>query len=892
MTVEPNISFNEATPISIDNVMHEAFMEYSMSVIVSRALPDCRDGMKPVHRRIIFAMHEGSYYKNKPYNKSAKIVGDVMGNYHPHGDNSIYEAMVRMTQDFSLRLPLIDGQGNFGSLDGDSAAAMRYTEARMSKAAHSMTEDMHLDTVKWIPNYDGKRLQPTVLPTMIPNLIINGGTGIAVGMATNMPAHNPSEALKSCLLILDNPNASLQEVMEIMPGPDFPTGGIIKGVTGIKQAYETGRGTITISGKFEIEEKKNGRSQIVITEFPYSVNKAKFQTRVAELVNNKTIEGVSSISDESDRDENVRVVIETKKDGDPNVILNKLQKHTDLLTTFSVNSVCLDPQGRPKLMGIMEQVRSFVNFRLEVVRRRTIHKLDSARDAIHKQIGLFAATSEIDRVVKTIRSSMDTDEARSKLMSMEFKVTEEFRKLLEDADPDQDEGEINDVFFLSEIQVNSILEMNLRRLTGMERDKIAQTARNISIEISGYTEILNHENILTGVVRKELMEMIETYPSKRLTSIEHSEIDLLSDEDLIEERDIVLTFTSGGYVKRTNLEEFREQKRGGKGKSGINTKDGDFVSKIITCSTHSPLIFFTSKGTAHSKKAFQLPEGAPNSRGRSLVNDLPQLDVSNGEKISSVLALPTGEDVSEYSMVFVTDFGSIRRSAATDFLKIRKTGKIAMSLEDDNGKSIGNVTNVLLCKEDDTILIATAKGLSIRIRVGDLRVINSRKSTGVLGIKISNGDTVISATHLLSSPFNDHQRIAYLNGGEATVGVAEDQQVIKLTNDIMEEMKSSEQFVLTTSEKGYGKRSSAYSFRVSNRNGKGVTCMKITKDTGKLISCFPIDHDDGIMLVTQDGQTIRTSASEVNVQGRSTRGVKLFNVNDDSTITTVARVIG
>ncbi len=891
MGSELPINPTDATRVNIENVMHDAFMEYSMSVIVSRALPDVRDGLKPVHRRILHAMNDKGYANNKPYNKSAKVVGEVMGNYHPHGDSAIYDAMVRLTQDFSLRLPLIDGQGNFGSLDGDRAAAMRYTEARMAKAAHSMTADIEKSTVNWVDNYDGKAKEPTVLPTRIPNLIINGGTGIAVGMATNMPSHNPREAIRSAIYLLDNEGASLNEIMEIMPGPDFPTGGIIRGVTGIRKAYETGRGSITISGRTEIEELKNGRSRIVISEIPYMVNKAAFQTRVAELVNEKTIEGISAIRDESDRDENVRVVIDVKKDADAALILNKLQKHTSLVTTFGVNSVCLDAQGRPRVMNLMEQLQAFVDFRVEVVRRRTIHDLDHARDAIHKQIGLYAAVSEVDAVVKTIRTSNDVDQARSRLMTMDFPVTSEFKQLLEDADPDQDEGVIGDTFHLSEVQANSILEMNLRRLTGMEREKIAERARDISHEIAGYTNILNNQSVLIDVVRTELEEMEALYKSERRTSIEVNELEALEDEDLIEKRDVVLTFTAGGYVKRTNLDAFREQKRGGKGKSGMDTKDGDFVSQMITCSTHSPLIFFTSRGIAHSKKAFQLPEGAPNSRGRAIVNDLPQLRVHEGENISSILALPIDEDLSTYSMVFVTDFGSVRRSNAADFLKINRNGKIAMKLEDDNGQSIGKLVNVLLCKEEDTVLLTTSNGKCIRIRVGDLRTFNGRNSTGVRGIKLSEGDSVIAATHLLGNDFSDEERVAYLAGGEVTIGEEENARTVTLSDDRKAQMKAAEQFILTASSLGYGKRSSAYEFRSTGRGGSGIVCMVINEATGPLLSCFPVDDEDGIMLVTEDGQTIRTPVSDVRIQGRSTRGVRLFNIGKDTSVATVARII-
>ncbi len=874
--------------IFLEDEMHNSYMDYAMSVIVSRALPDVRDGCKPVHRRILYAMDEGGYTKDKSHFKSARIVGDVMGKYHPHGDSAIYDTMVRMAQDFSMRVPLVDGQGNFGSMDGDSAAAMRYTEARMARAAHDMTQDIDKSTVNWHPTYDGKGQQPSVLPVRIPNLIINGSSGIAVGMATNMPSHNPGEAIRAVLHLLDNPEATLDEIMGILPGPDFPTGGTIMGRAGIRQAYETGRGTIVVSGVVDIEEGKSGKSKIVISEFPYAVNKARFQEKVAELVKEQKISGITDIRDESDRESNVRVVIDIKRDTDPHLVLNKLKKLTQLVDTFSVNSVCLDARGRPRIMTIMEQLQAFVDHRIDVVRRRTIHDLDKARDAIHKQIGLYAATSMIDEVVRVIRGSFDVDEARRKLLGMGFPTAGDFSQLLIDADPDHDE--IEDDFYLSDTQVSAILTLNLRSLTGLERDKIAKRAREISKEIEGYTKILNVKSVLFTVVRNELDEMHARYDEPRRTTIEASEMDILSDEDLIERNDVVLTVTKGGYVKRTLLELFREQHRGGKGKAGMETKDGDVVTKAIACSTHSPLLFFTSRGIAHSLKAWQLPEGLANARGRPLVNYMP-LRHTEGESVSSVLALPEKiEEIDEYSMVFVTDFGSIRRTRARDFASVNKRGKIAMQLEDDLGAPIGKLVNVLLCKEDDTVLIATKKGMAIRIRVGDLRVTKSRNSTGVRGITLKKDDAVISASFLTGVTVEDDERQAYINGGTALLG-SEQEREVTLSPERMAEIAQQEEFLVTISENGFGKRSSSYEFRTINRGGKGVACATVNKVTGDLAACFPVDEDDGLFMVTAAGQTIRTPISETRIQKRTTRGVRMFRMEEGHTISSVARVV-
>lgn len=891
MKTEHAMPSQEPATVDIENVMHDSYMEYSMSVIVSRALPDVRDGLKPVHRRILYSMHEQKAFNNKPYRKSAKTVGDVMGEYHPHGDSAIYDAMARMAQPFSMRLPTVDGQGNFGSIDGDSPAAMRYTEARMAISAQDMVRDIEKNTVNMRPNYDNSGEEPVVLPTRIPSLLINGGSGIAVGMATMMPTHNPTEAIDACLHVLDNPDATLADIMKIMPAPDFPTGGIIRGTTGVRKAYETGRGSITVSGVTEIQERKGGKSRIVISELPYQTNKANFIEKIAELVKEGRITGITDINDLSDRNQEVNIEIDVRRDADPNLVLNSLRKNTDLVTSFSVNSVCLDTRGRPTMMPLMRQINEFVDFRKEVVRRRAIHDLDKARADLHKQIALYAAVTRVDDVVNLIKSSPDDDTARVRLMEMDFPTEGDFGKLLLDADPDiEEEADVPSSFRLTAEQANSILSLTLRRLTGMERDRIASRARELSAEIDGYLRILNNVDVLVEVVRNELMEVRGNYADERRTRIEITELDRLSDEDLIERKDLVLTTTNSGYVKTTPLDAYREQKRGGKGKSGMETKDGDFVTRAVSCSTHSHLIFFTSRGIAHALRAFELPEAAAKSRGRPLINYMPLRHQEN-ESVSSILSLPENQDeLEDYSMLFVTDFGNIRRTKATDFLNIKKNGKIAMQLEDDNGNSIGKLVNVILCKDDDDVLIATRKGNAMRISVGDQRVVGSRKSIGVRGITLADDDTVISASLIEDPGTSYEERQAFLAGGTVSLGAKENPQEFSISAERMAEMREMEQVLLTVPSNGYGKRSSAYEFRTINRGGKGMSCMNINKTTGPLMACFPVSEDDGLLLITGSGQTIRTSVKDIRRQGRTTRGVRLFDMEEGQTVVSVARI--
>jgi DNA gyrase subunit A len=914
--------------VSVEEEMQASYMEYAMSVIVSRALPDVRDGLKPVHRRIVFGMEEGGYHHSKAYKKSARIVGDVMGKYHPHGDAAIYDTMVRMAQYWSMRETLIDGQGNFGSIDGDPPAAMRYTEARMSPYAHDLIKDLIAkegdrakgrDTVDFRATYDSSDYEPVVLPVRVPNLIINGSAGIAVGMATTIPTHNPVEAINATLMVLDNPNASIEQVMEIMPGPDFPTGGVIMGRGGIREAYATGRGSITVAGVAEIEEAKGGRVRIVVKELPYQVNKKRFQEKIADLVNEGRIEGVSDVRDESDREDLVRVVVDLKKGVDPNVVLVGLQKYTDLVTTFSYNAVCLDSRGRPVTMGIVQMLDEFIAFRRQVVRRRTIYQLDEARDALHKQIGLFAAISQVDEVIRRIRAAADTDAARIALMQMEFTTDGDFGRLIREADPDSNWGA---TFYLSEIQANVILSMQIRNLTRLESDKIAEKAMEFSKEIQRLLSILNSREILDGVIRNELLEVRARYQTDRLTRIEASEMDDIDEDALVERKDIVITVTNGGYIKRTLLDSLRAQKRGGKGRSGMETKDDDFVTRNLVCTTKTPLIIFTSRGKAHALRAYKLPEAAPNAKGRPIVNFVP---LQPGETISAILPLP--EDTSGYegkSILFVTDFGTIRRNDASDFERIKKNGKNAIKLEDENGNIVGKLVDVLLCSNDADVLIASRLGQAVRFKVTDLRVMQSRDSTGVRAIDLADGDFVISASILRHTERDGDQRTAYMSGGEhvarnrvpraevANEAAGETDvgwgrivtsyeehedggdpwwvRRITLSADTMAEMAAEEETLVTISAKGYGKRSSAYDYRVIARGGKGVAAATINETTGDLVACFPVLPDDGLVLVTDGGQTIRTTVEDVSIIGRTGRGVRVFAVPDGNRIVGVSRV--
>jgi DNA gyrase subunit A len=878
---------SDISQVTIEEEMKRSYLDYAMSVIVSRALPDVRDGLKPVHRRILYAMKEGGYDSTKPYRKSARIVGDVMGKYHPHGDQSIYDAMVRMAQSFSMRLPLIDGQGNFGSMDGDRAAAMRYTEARLALSAESLLDDIDKETVDFQGNYDETSQEPTVLPARFPNLLVNGAGGIAVGMATNIPPHNLGEVVDTCLAYLDNPGLTIDEILEIMPGPDFPTGGLILGRSGIRAAYHTGRGSVIMRGRTNMENFGKNREAIIVTEVPYQVNKARMVERIAEVVRDKTIEGISDLRDESDR-HGVRVVIELKRDANYAVVLAQLFRYTPLQTSFGVNSLALRGQ-RPELMNIREIIVAFVEFREEVITRRTDFELKKARERAHILAGLLVAISNIDPVIELIRGAPDPATARTQLMERDWPAEDvaEFIKLIDEPGRQV----VDDQYRLSETQARAILELRLQRLTGMERDKLAEEARELSKRIEGFLDILKNRDRLLDVSRKELQEIKEKFGDARRTEIEDAEFehDL---ENLIQREEMIITVTHGGYIKRVPLSTYSAQNRGGKGRSGMSTRDEDFVQEVFVSSTHAVVLFFSSRGMVYQLKAYRLPMGSPQARGKAMVNLLP---LEEGETISTVMVLPEEEDTwSDFHVVFTTASGNIRRNTLNDFTNIMSNGKIAMKLDDGD-----KLVRVRTCTEDDDILLVTHKGMCIRFPVPEVRVFSGRTSTGVRGIRLDKGDNVIAMSILRHAEIDMEIRDAYLRASAASrraEGVSDSAEEIMEPVEInngnpdFATLAENEQFILTVTEKGFGKRTSAYEYRIAKRGGKGIANLEITERNGDVTATFPVEPDDQVMLVTDNGQLIRCPIHNVRIASRRTQGVTLFNVGADAKVVSATRL--
>jgi len=872
--------------VTIEDEMKQSYLDYAMSVIVSRALPDVRDGLKPVHRRIFYAMREGGYTSDKPYRKSARIVGDVMGKYHPHGDQAIYDALVRMAQDFSMRLPLIDGQGNFGSMDGDPPAAMRYTESRLDKAAEALLEDIDKDTVNFHPNYDESVTEPEVLPARIPNLLVNGAGGIAVGMATNIPPHNLGEVVDGCLAYIDNPDISTDELIDIIPGPDFPTGGQILGKMGIRSAYHTGNGSVMMRAKAEIEEK-GGRESIVVTEVPYQVNKGRLLERLGEVAREKIVEDISEIRDESDRD-GVRVVIDLKKSANADVVLNQLYKHTALQTSFGCNIVALD-YGRPRMMLLKDIIAAFIKFREEVITRRTIYELGKARDRAHVLAGLAVAVANIDEIIALIRNAKDPAEAREGLMAKPWPAGD-VAPLIELIDDPEHAVDENGNYQMSEVQAKAILDLRLHRLTGLERDKIGDELKTITDAIAEYLAILASRDKLLEVMREELNEVKEKFGTPRRTELVDSEFEM-DIEELIQREDMVVTITHGGYVKRVPLETYRAQRRGGKGRSGTALKDEDFVSDMFVASTHTPIVFFTSRGIAHKLKVWQLPLASPQSRGKALVNLLP---LEQGEHVSVYLRVPENEEIwDKLDIMFATSHGSVRRNKLKDFQNIRSNGLIAMKL--DEGEEL---VSVKICAPDEDILLASKKGKAIRFQVEDIRVFSGRTSTGVRGIKLGKDDKLISMSVLKHVETTAEERKAYLKAASAMRGADEEGMEleeggdIQLSEDRFKELQSKEQFLLSVTNAGFGKRTSAYEYRVSGRGGQGVTNMGLTKKNGgQIVASFPVTDEHQIMLITDQGKMIRMPVSGVRFTGRSAQGVTLFKVAEGEKVSSVAWLI-
>lgn len=883
-TPPPPPTDTSISTITIEEEMRTSYLDYAMSVIVSRALPDVRDGLKPVHRRILYAMKESGYDYNKPHRKSARVIGDVIGRYHPHGEAAIYDAMARMAQDFSLRVPLIDGHGNFGSVDGDPPAAPRYTEARLNRVASMLLEDIDKDTVDFQPNYDNTSQEPKVLPARLPNVLVNGAGGIAVGMATNIPPHNLGEVIDGCCAYIDNPDIEIAELMEHIPGPDFPTGAQIMGRRGIHDAYHNGRGSVVIRSKTHIEEFKKDREAIVVTEIPYQVNKAKMVERIAGLVNSKVIEGISDLRDESDRD-GMRVVIELKRDASSEVVLNQLYQHTPLQSSFGANMVALD-QGRPQIMNLRAMIKAFVEFREDVIVRRTRHELKKARERAHLLVGLAIAVENIDEMIALIRAAPDPTTAREQLMEREWQVGA-VRPLLALAEPGFSES--TTTYKLTFEQAKAILDLKLHRLTGLERDKIRDELSDVVERIKEYLEILGNRDRMFEIMREELHEVKERFATPRRSEIlgEISSVDM---EDLIEQEDMVITVSHGGYIKRVPLDTYRSQKRGGKGRSGMATRDEDFVEDVFVANTHTPLLFFSTKGIAYELKVYRLPLGSPQSRGKPMINLLP---LDKDEAIATVMALPEDTDAWEdLHVMFSTSSGSVRRNALSDFLNIRSNGKIAIKMDDKE-----SLVAVKTCDESQDVLLSTRQGKSIRFHVTDVRKFTGRTSTGVRGIKLGSDDEVISMAVLNGVDFSIEERDAYLkqasklrrNGDEEVEEDISDSD-IQLTEERFQELAEQEQFILSVTNKGFGKRTSAFEYRTTGRGGQGLANMELTAKNGKVTACFSIQDQDQIMLVTDCGQMIRCPVQDVRIAGRRTQGVTIFRVSDEEQVVSVARI--
>ncbi|MFN7163182.1 MAG: DNA gyrase subunit A [Hyphomonas sp.] len=886
-------------PISIESELKSSYLDYAMSVIVSRALPDVRDGLKPVHRRILFAMNEGGNTPDKPYSKSARIVGDVIGKYHPHGDSAVYDALVRMAQPFSMGVPLVDGQGNFGSIDNDPPAAMRYTESRMTKVTTYLLADIDKDTVDFQDNYDGKEQEPVVLPAQFPNLLVNGGGGIAVGMATNIPPHNLGEVIDATLAVIDNPEITDDALCDIVPGPDFPTGALIMGLSGSRKALLTGRGSVIIRSKTDIEQAKNGREAIIVSEIPYQVNKAAMITKIAELVREKKIEGIADLRDESDRN-GIRVVIELKRDASADVVLNQLYRFSQLQSSFAVNMLALNG-GRPELMNLRKVLDCFITFREEVIIRRTKHELGKARDRAHVLVGLALAVANIDEVIRLIRTSPDPQTARE--------------RLLDKAWPQQDMGPLIDLIadrrtrrgtgegtiYLSDEQARAILNLPLHRLTGLGRDEIGNEAKGLADKIADFLDILRSRSRILGIIRGELAEVKEKFAVPRRSQFVEGGVDM-DDEDLIEVEDMVVTVTHGGYVKRTPLSTYRTQNRGGKGRSGMSMKDEDFITRVFSATTHTEILFFSSAGMVYKEKVWRLPVGGPASRGKALVNIFP---LATDERIESVMPLPDSEEAAEHlDVMFATRSGNVRRNRLADFTRVNRAGKIAMKLDEGDG-----IVSVQLCSEKDDVLLTTALGQAIRFPVTDVRVFAGRDSTGVRGIRLGGDDTVISMGILRHMEVSSEEARAYLKhaaamrraatGEEEEISEDDDEPVAEaaLSAERIAELGAAEEFIFTVADDGMGKRSSAYDYRITGRGGKGLVAQNIwgrDKKNGavkRVAQSFPVGDGDEVMLVTDGGQLIRTPVEQIRIAGRSTAGVWVLRTGDGERVVSAARLV-
>ena len=862
--------------IDIEKEMQNSFLDYAMSVIVSRALPNVCDGLKPVHRRIIYAMNEAGYVSSKPSRKSARIVGDVMGKYHPHGDSAIYDAMVRLAQDFSMRVPLIEGQGNFGSMDGDSAAAMRYTEARLSNISSYLINDISNETVSFKENYDGSTLEPELLPSEFPNLLINGSEGIAVGMATKIPPHCPSEIIEACCKYVENPEISPDELISYVNGPDFPTGGIIVGKSGIKSAYLTGKGSILIRAKTNIEPSKKNRESIIITEIPFAVKKSMLIENIAKVARDKIIDGISELRDESSR-EGVRVVIELKRDVQSEVVLNQLFKFTSLQTSFGINMLALN-KGVPELLTLKRSIQLFIEFRKDVIFKRTKYHLRKTREKAHILVGLSIALENIDKVIEIIKSSNDTNDARDKLIDFKWNIPKD--EFLLNFIKSDDSTLIKDNFFkLSYAQAKSILEIKLSRLTNLERAKLVDDLKECVRLIKDYLDILSSETRLNSELIKELTEINEKIQSPRRTEISESE-EIIDDESLISSEEVVVTLTNTGYIKRVPLNSYRSQRRGGKGRAGMTTKEEDYVNKVFVVNTLTPLLFFSSMGIVYKLKTYKIPSGSPTSKGKALVNILP---LRSGEKITATM--PYDQSDEKNNIIFATSSGNIRRNRLTDFHNINANGKIAMKLKEDD-----KLINVIICSEKENIFMSTRLGKCVRFGCNDLRIFSGRSSIGVRGIKLAKNDSVISLAILNGIDFDVEERNEYLKVS-SSIRKNEKFEMNSIGEEKFKILKENEEFILSVTDKGYGKRSSAFEYRKTNRGGIGIANMQLSERNGsEVVASFPITDSDQLMLVTDKGKLIRCPVNDIRIAGRQTQGVTLFNVSDEEKVVSVAKL--
>nr|WP_174821543.1 DNA gyrase subunit A [Ruegeria arenilitoris] len=871
--------------VSIESEMRTSYLDYAMSVIVSRAIPDLRDGLKPVHRRILYAMHETGNTHDKAYRKSARPVGDVMGKYHPHGDSAIYDALVRMAQDFSMSLPLLDGQGNFGSMDGDNPAAMRYTEVRMDKPAASLLADIEKETVDFQDNYDGKDREPTVLPARFPNMLVNGAGGIAVGMATNIPPHNLGEVVDATLALIDDPDLTSEQLIEYVPGPDFPTGGVMLGRSGARKAYLEGRGSVIIRAKTRVEELRKDRYAIVVDEIPYQVNKAAMIEKIAEAVREKRIEGVAHVQDESDRN-GVRVVVELKRDATPEVVLNQLYRFSPMQTSFGCNMLALNG-GRPEQLTLRRFLTSFIDFREDVVARRTAYDLRKARERSHILCGLAVAVSNVDEVVATIRSSADAAEAREKLMTRRWPAAEieGYLRLIDDPlSKMNDDGTYN----LTEVQARAILDLRLQRLTQLGVKEVTDELEELAGKIKEYLDILSSRERIMSIIGDELRSVREQFAVPRRTEIVDWSGDM-EDEDLIEREDMVVTVTSGGYIKRTPLADFRAQKRGGKGLSGMQTKEEDVVTNLFVANTHTQLLFFTTDGMVYKLKTWRLPQSGRTGKGKAIVNILP---IPTGVSIAAIMPVDVpDEEWENLQIVFATSAGDVRRNALSDFTNVKRNGKIAMDLPEGV-----ELVNARICSEDDDVMLVTNSGRAIRFQTTDVRVFKGRKSTGVRGIRLSNGDRVVSMSVIRHFKATSDERAAYLKMRRAVAGLTEEAEtndedgdaLATISQERYAQMSAAENLILTITAGGSGKLSSSHDYPVRGRGGMGVAAMDKAMRGGELVASFPVEIDDQIMLATSKGQSIRVPVEGISFRSRSAGGVKVFNTGKGEVVVSVA----